>query len=282
MLTESFNYIVTVHNKDFILEKVLNELDICAGVSSRIYIVLDGCTDQSEAIALKFADESNKCVRILYAPDVHEIRSINIALREISSGFCVILQDDVILKEKDLEGRILRLCNETSKPLGFISFRLAADVRPTAFYDRTKISFWWGLGFLRGMVEDWRHVGHPLEELPVEKASYYAFQERMIGIKSPVCLTPELLKLEPLLDESLAPYCYDDVDLSLRALKHGLCNGLFPIPFESKIEWGGTRKDKNFISKAGQKIRLRNRQIIWKKHGKFIEQILENKRELWK
>ena len=46
----SFNYIITVHNREDLIEKVLTSILLCSGQNSHIYAVLDGCTDRSEAI----------------------------------------------------------------------------------------------------------------------------------------------------------------------------------------------------------------------------------------
>lgn len=59
-------------------------------------------------------------------------------------------------------------------------------------------------------------------------------------------------------------------------MKVGFRNGLFPLRFTSKLEWGGTRNDKNFLKLAGH-IHLRNRRYIWKKHGQFIKEYWNNK-----
>jgi hypothetical protein len=95
----------------------------------------------------------------------------------------------------------------------------------------------------------------------------------MIGIKSPVCITPELRARAPFLDEQFAPYCYDDYDLSLRSLQAGLLNGLYPIRFRSDLDWGGTRQDPEFSSSFGVGVRLRNRRLLWKKHATFLRTV---------
>ncbi len=45
-----FNYIVTIHNKEDLIEQVVNGILIAAGENSHIYLVLDGCTDGTEAV----------------------------------------------------------------------------------------------------------------------------------------------------------------------------------------------------------------------------------------
>lgn len=265
-----FNYVVTIHNQEKLLPAVLAGVLNCAGREARLILVLDGCSDSSEKIAEEFAATCGRDCRILRAPDVHEIKSINLALAQAKPGYCVILQDDVVLQEPGLEALVDALCERHHRALGYISFRLAADVRPGGFAEwlRVVVATRSGHGF--PMVQDFNHAGGISEVLPCARVDYATFAQRMVGIKSPVCLTPELRRVEPYLDERLAPYCYDDVDLSLRALKRGLRNGVFPIHFQSKLDWGGTRRDSSFAGRRGQFIRARNRRIIWQKHGAFI------------
>jgi glycosyltransferase involved in cell wall biosynthesis len=266
-----FNYLITVHNKEKLLAQVLEGVGKSASRSSRIIVVLDGCNDRSLQIASEFKAAKQVDTILVEAPDVHEIKAINIGLRQAKPGYCVILQDDVVLDEPNLERITHALCEQHQSKLGFISFRLAADVRPTSLPRRIKLCVHTRqIQHLFPLVEDHNLIGGPQEHLNVQKTPYGVFSTRMIGIKSPVCLTPELRKSEPFLDEQFAPYCYDDFDLSLRALKSGLINGLFPIHFRSDLDWGGTRNDPDFGSDIGTQIRLRNRRLMWKKHGGFL------------
>ncbi len=273
-----FNYIVTIHNKEDLLDRVLAGIAECAGPDARIIPVLDGCTDGSEAIARRFAASAPVETVVLTAPDVHEIITINNGLRHAKPGYCVFVQDDVIIQEPRLEPMIHELCEKFQRRLGYISFRMGADVRLTPWMRRLRPILRYGLRTLLPHVEVFDLTGYPGEHLDSAKVPYGSFEIKMVGIKSPVCVTPELREDEPFLDETLAPYCYDDVDLSLRALKRGLRNGLFPIRFESNVEWRGTGKDPGFAT-FGEKIRLRNRRIIWRKHGALIKSLNRQRRQ---
>lgn len=269
-MSGDFNYLLTVHNKEALLERVLTGIGTCAGAGARIIIVLDGCSDDSETIARNFAASAGIETRILSTPDVHEIKSINAGLRETKPGYCVIIQDDVIIEEPRLETLVLDLCESHHLKLGYISFRLAADMRPVSILRRLWAACRLGYGGWLAGAEQCRLIGGPRELLDVTHSDFGVFSERMIGIKSPICLTPQLRRCAPWLDEDFAPYCEDDADLSLHALKHGLKNGLFPIAFQSREEWGGTRMDPDFSSPKGAAIRLRNRGLIWSKHAETI------------
>ena len=156
-------------------------------------------------------------LKLLSSPRLTFTRSkaINYGLREASPGYCVILQDDVVLQEPNLEQMVHTLCETHQRRIGFISFRMAADVRCTTLIARLKIAaFTRRVQQTLPMIEDYNLVGWPGEHLPVKKVDFGAFCPKMIGIKSPVCITPELRELEPFLDEAFAPYCYDDFPTS--------------------------------------------------------------------
>src|SRR5580700_6646727 len=123
-----FNYIITIHNKEQLLARTLAGVAACCGPASRIYPVLDGCTDNSEKIVDLFARTSGLDVCKLYAPDVHMLKSVNTGLREIKEGFTIVLQDDVILEDPALETKIAALYEAFGPSLGVVSLRLAANL----------------------------------------------------------------------------------------------------------------------------------------------------------
>ena len=182
----------------------------------------------------------------------------------------MVLQDDVILEEPELEHKVSALYEASERRIGYLSFRLAGDVRLSPLYKRARQALRSGPSALRYSAEEFNLFGGPREHLKIPRLRFEEFRSFMVGIKSPVCITPALRAAEPFLDEDFAPYCYDDVDLSLKSLRRGLINGLFPLRFCSEVEWGGTRKDRSFASRRGECIRLRNRALIWRKHGDFI------------
>lgn len=265
-----FNYIVTIHNKEFILERTLDGIAACCSPESRIYTVLDGCTDGSEKIVDDFIARTGLNVEKIYTPDVHEILSINAALRKIEEGFTICLQDDVILQGPRLEEKIEKLYKEEGPTLGVISFCRAANLRRTPFLRQLVQSGW------QPLVSVCDHVQAPHEQhhSDSEKAEYEQLVYRMVAIKSPVCIPEDVLRTIGILDENMAPYSWDDPEYCMRSLKAGFQNALFPLRFVSKLEWGGTRIDKSF-PRASRAIHLRNRRYIWEKHGQFIKQYWE-------
>ncbi len=266
-----FNYIITIHNKENILEKTLLGVDACCSEGSVIYPVLDGCTDKSEEIINSFVKKTKRKVIIIKTPDVHEIKSINAALRQIKEGFTICLQDDVILQEPDLEKKITRLYQKEGPRLGVVSFCRAANLRKTSLLRQIKQSGFKPLVEECDLIKVKNDPCYGGQIIEYDKLVY-----RMVAIKSPVCISETVLKKVGILDENMAPYGKDDHEYCMRCLKTDFKNALFPLHFTSKLEWGGTRVDNNF-QKQARYIYLRNLRYIWKKHGKFIKEYWRNR-----
>lgn len=265
------NYIITIHNKEWLIERVLNGVERNASSGSVIVPVLDGCSDRSEEIVRAFAAKSRFEYRIVLTPDVHEIRSINAGLRVTEPGFCYVLQDDVILDAVDLEAVTNKLWEQENQKLGYLSFRMGCQIRKGTLRGRLRTALKTRGAYCGPFIEDFNHAVGDGDHFGRGDRILLPYQVCQVdaGVKSPVCFTPALREICPQLDENLAPYCYDDVDMSLEALRAGLRNFVLPFPVESEIEWGGTRKSAQFQNNAGA-IMIRNRQYLYQKHRWFF------------
>lgn len=264
-----FNYIVPVFNKQDILPMTLNGLDKCASHESRILIVIDGCTDNSERIVDEFKARTNRNIEKIYMPDVHMLRSVNAALKVVTSGYSVVMQDDIVLKEPNFEEKITNLYEKMGSRLGVVSLRLASNVRSNTLLNRLRMRN------IDPMIEEFDFIiksGEPQNFLLGNNESFYP---RMSAINGPNIIPWDVRQKVGIFDEMLAPYGYDDPDYCLRAMKLGYVNGLFPLNFRSDIDWGGTRRSKAYLKQV-KNIHARNRLYLWKKHGDYIKSISHN------
>ncbi|MEX1183848.1 MAG: glycosyltransferase [Gemmatimonadota bacterium] len=246
-----FNYIVTIHNGEDKLAQVLQGLRRVVRSSSAIYTVLDGCTDGSEAVVDEHVAVLNAPVVKLYAPNVHELRSINIGLRAANqdgTAYNIILQDDVVLQDPQFEEHVESLYRQIPN-LGYVSFRLGAHLAPDVLTGSSATPY-------TSYIES--RYGHGLASAEPLDPGWFAF--RTVPIKSPVCLPSYLLRTIGGYDERLAPYGHDDPELAIRAIQSGFVNGVFALPFESPLDWGATRKKpdpnmENIVSRNMNYIR---------------------------
>jgi GT2 family glycosyltransferase len=268
-MTKTFNYIVPIYNKEDVLAETLAGIRAVCSQDACIYTVLDGCTDGSEAIVDAFRQQSKLDVRKLFMPNVHMLLSVNAALGKIREGFTIVMQDDIVLREPELEKKVLDLYEQMGPRLGVVSFRLGINVRRTPF--KTQIV----QRQIKPMIEECDCLQGPDDhQVRFPVASYGHFYPRMVAINGPNCIPETVLRSVGLLDERLAPYGYDDPDYCLRAMQAGFHNGLYPLRYQSDLAWGGTRRNPEFVKRSFRILR-RNRAYLWQKHGRFI-------RKLWR
>lgn len=262
-----FNYIVPVFNKQDVLPLTLAGIDRCASRSARIYIIIDGCTDRSEDIVDEFTLRTGRNVIKLHMPNVHMLRSVNAAFQLVDSGYTIISQDDIILEDELLEQKIESLYAKMGPRLGVVSLRLGANVAPTSILRRIKQKT------LNGMISEGGYIRSNDDHYNCEHtADYGQFYCRATAINGPNVVPWAVRERIGVLDENLAPYGFDDPEYCLRAMKAGFVNGVFPLKYRSDVEWGGTRRSKEFLRQVAR-IHRRNRIYIWEKHGSFIKSI---------
>lgn len=252
-----FNYIVTIHNKEDLIDKVLTGILLSAGNNSHVYLVLDGCTDGTESVIDQILIEYvGLPVTKLFAPDVHEILSLNIALRivpQTGDGFNILVQDDVILRERHFERKILAAYRYFGEKIGLLSFRHGANIGLDDTLNEITETDIIESVYGQGMVE------RPLA--PGEATT------RMVCLRSPECISFKTIREIGLLNEKYAPYTYDDHDYGLRCLRAGLQNVIYALKTSSKVEWGGMRRSPQPGVAA---IMKRNRRYVYEDHADFI------------
>lgn len=265
-------YIITIHNKQ---DLILNVLDSVinstkdSNYETNIICVLDGCVDKSESIVDEFSvslSDNYKLHKII-ENDVHELLSINSALRFINTletnanDLIFFLQDDVVLKENDLN-ELIELLYVQYKELGYVSFRcgLLTNLDSNGLlYEHS---------FIESTDGHWKQLN--LDHFVEMKNREFGFIEAVI--KSPTCIKKSVLDHVGLFDESLAPFGHDDLDLCIRLNQLGYKNAVFGASFTSKLDWGGTREEKNQEKEYHKKyneIIFRNKLYLTKKHEEY-------------
>ena len=101
--------VLTIHNKEFLMNQVVNNLvNNLSELNDQIVIVFDGCTDNSEGIVRDILKSvNNKKIDYLYADNVFETKANNIGLKSVLNDYVVLIQDDMVVTEKDFDKRML-------------------------------------------------------------------------------------------------------------------------------------------------------------------------------
>jgi len=262
-MTDFFNYIIPIFNKEDVLPITLEGVDRCASQNSKIYTIIDGCTDRSESVVDDFIQRTGRDVVKIHMPDVHMLRSVNAALKQVEHGFSVVMQDDIIIEDDKFEEKISNLYKKMGDRLGVVSLRLAANVALTPLSRR------FGMRSISPMIEEVDFIMSSDDTQRYSVGKYGFFYPRMVAINGPNVIPWPVRQKIGVFDEALAPYGYDDPEYCLRAMKAGFINGLFPLKYRSDIEWGGTRRSKSFLAEV-RRIHCRNRKFVWGKHGDYM------------
>ena len=104
--------ILTVHNKESSITKILKSLlRTISDCTVRLIIILDGCTDQTNKKVIRFIQNNNikPKVKIIYTDDIWETKANNIGLREVNTQFATLVQDDMLIRQKNWDKKLL--CN---------------------------------------------------------------------------------------------------------------------------------------------------------------------------
>jgi len=108
-----------------ILQSVRKDADF------KVIFIIDGCSDNTESI-LKSIQNNN--IILLYANDIHEIKSLNTGLAYIRDNLnpgdedlVFTVQDDVIIQDTDVDLKFRKLFNHLPD-LGYVTWRLGCSL----------------------------------------------------------------------------------------------------------------------------------------------------------
>lgn len=223
--TEMFNYIITIHNSEPHLRYVLQGVQNVKGADSKVYCVLDGCTDGSEAIVDEFG--YNK----IYTPNVRETKAITTALNTIpKADYYLILQDDVVLQDPDTEKRIKEVYQAIPN-IGVLGFRHGANFEPDVLTNGKHAS---EIDLIQNEFQP------PLAGVPLLKEGLVT--ERQFVYKSPICISGEVVEKLGGYDPRFEPIAHDDTEYCIRAIQEGYRNYVCALKLMQPPQWGGTRR----------------------------------------
>lgn len=263
--------ILTVHNKEWLIQSVIDGIIKNTNGHYELIIVIDGCTDNSEKVLSDSLLRSSINYKFIHAPNVFETTANNLGMKAAQGNKIIIVQDDMIIKEKDWNLRM-------EKP-----FKAFDDV--FAVTSRTAHNWIFNpnskhLGMIDNLDNCWcdivEHVDHADRKQGLLRD---IFAVRCSVNRGPLMIDHEDLKKLNYLDEAFAPQDMDDHDLCYRAYKElGKVVGAYWIDYESEDSWGGTRVSGSpapWLLKAHHK----NTKIFYDRHKDLINtrRIVENR-----
>lgn len=248
-MKETISVILTVHNQEMIIGKVIKGiLDNVSRSVQEVSVIFDGCTDDSEDVAnwAIINHPNSSMVTTFITPNLNETLANNYGLSVSSCDYAIIVQDDCLIKEPKLDQRLLEPFRIVPNLLA-VSGRDAVDTR-----------------LVNGRL-DYYNCGGKDANTP----------RNIFSIRDAVNRSPLMLDHNKALDlgyfdEDFAPLDSDDVDLSIRGYKkHGWLVGSYVIDYESPLHWGKTRNNAN-SARIWEASMIKNHKLIVKRHYDFI------------
>ena len=250
---------LTIHNKGFLIRRVLEAIKKNTIQDFEIVVVLDGCNDESEKEVSQFFKENHFINNvILEAPNVFETKANNMAAKASSGDHIIIIQDDVIINETGWDQRIL-------KPFKAFTDVFAVTGRCAHNWCFNPNSRHIHEDFLRD--DNWCDILNHIDHAQRGSIGRDVFAVRDSVNRSPLAINHADFETMGYFDEIFAPLDCDDHDLMYRMHKklRKVC-GCCWIEYISQDAWGGTRDQygnpKDFMYRANHK----NMRILWERH----------------
>ena len=97
-----YSIILTVHNKEFLIKEVVEELLYYTTGHFELIFVIDGCSDRSYPIihdVMSIPANRGHNHSYIFADNIFETKANNLGLIQARGQYSIIVQDDMIVKE---------------------------------------------------------------------------------------------------------------------------------------------------------------------------------------
>lgn len=245
--------ILTVHNKEFLIDRVVKSIvDNTTSQGAELIVVFDGCSDNSEKI-VNGIDKGNLIYKRVYMPDVFETMSNNAGMKMATGDYFILVQDDMVIEEKGWDERLLK---------------------PFIFDDVFAVSARAGHNFSR-RDSQLEHITSFVDKRTANRDTFYI---RNSVNRGPLAFRKSMIVELGYLDEIYAPYTWDEHDVCYRAYeKHGWKSGLYLIDYISEPNWGSTRNKSVGVFYWAYK---KNADIFYERHKEYLEENHNEERKI--
>mgnify|MGYP001498638173 CR=1 FL=1 len=262
-MKNDISVVLTVHNKAWLVDKVIDSIIVNTAANLELNIVIDGCTDNSEEV---ISDTLKKYpgtrTNIFHTPDVFETKANNVGLKASSSEYAVIIQDDMIINEFAWDQRLVRPVLEYSDVFA-VTARTAHNwiYNPNSVHEHMK----------EDLDDCWCDILIHTEHAEKGKISRDTFAIRDSVNRGPLLIKKEVLEKLNYLDEIYAPLEFDEHDLCHRAYRDlGLLAGCYWVDIVSEPHWGSLRCNNGGSPPWHLKAHHKNSKIFWNRHKDLI------------
>ena len=260
--------VLTVHNQEGVIKEILSGIETNTQGSYELIIILDGCTDNSEKDVIEYVNNSSlkdKTI-IRYTDNIFENKANNIAFKECTGKYVIIVQDDQLINEEGWNNRMHKPFIEFDDVFA-VSARAAHNLMPNPNSKH--------LNMKEDLDNCWCDILDNVDVAESRNLSRDVFAVRGSANRGPLMMDLEDLKKLNYLDEEYAPQQLDDHDLMFRMRKElGKVCGCYWIDFTSNPSWGASRKDIEHFTEANPvnaKSHHKNSKIFYNRYNSVFE-----------
>lgn len=234
----------TIFNKAHLIEKIIEGVSRMNGLPS--VFLFDACTDRSVEIFLNHRDRLDNCRAFVNKGyDRFEICSNNFILKLFETDYCMLIQDDLILKNSEIF-KLAENVYRNDSCAGLVGFKDGYEMEIVDVY-KDFISAPWSTSKHRNRL--------------LKKGEYC---RRTYVNRGPLCVPREVISRVGYLDEAFYPLFWDDNDYSKRSARADFNNYIAYSEIETDISWGATRNASKIPYRA---IYISNKYRFSKKWG---------------
>lgn len=258
--------IVPAFNKENMIKSVLDGILDSTSKNTNIICIVDGCTDHTYDKIIEFKNTHKKTF-ILTQNNVHEILCLNTGLNfikdelnPVEDDLVFMVQDDVILKEKNIDKKFKSLFLDNNS-LGYVSMRLGLSI---SMQNDSIVEY----DYMESEFGHWNELQWNIHK----SIPHNSFIPVEIAVRSPTCVLWERFKNYGFFDPNMAPCGFDCYEFSLRMNEAGFTNALYTMKYESQVYWGTMRDESNHIFNGEHIVDIynRNKKYLAKKYKNYF------------
>jgi glycosyltransferase involved in cell wall biosynthesis len=202
-----------IYNKEKTIEPLLKRLHSAAVEYGNVelHVIFDGCEDGTEdRVRRFFAKRHDYPTTFDVTPNIFEVRSNNLGLKQSTGKYCVIVQDDNYIYDKNIFFEAVTFLEKNARAA------ILGCLAGVNFYPRGTYLEGSGQIAMSGDETYWR------QDALTDPDLKHQFFQADACMRGPLVIRKSFLEQFGYLDEIYAPLYMDDMDIGFRAASHGL------------------------------------------------------------
>jgi len=215
--------IIPFFNKEKTIELLLKKLleNTSSYKNYELHIIYDGCKDNTKINAQKVLSDFKVPIYEYETPDIFEVKTNNLGLKNSQGKYCAIIQDDNFINENGWLEKIVLFMEEVPR-VAVVGGLAGVNFFPLSSNPSGP-----------GVVKEPREVYQRIDVKLTNDVGDKIIEVDAV-MRGPLVFRKELLEKHGYLDEAYCPFFNDDMDYCFRMKKLGFSIFYYPIDVENK------------------------------------------------